>query len=85
MKIKHIVIATTMMVSLSSIAQKDELKALKKMYAKEEIKGNDLIEYKSLVSKVEPLATEESDRRVRCYLRVFVLRGSSGRWHGRGL
>ena len=72
MKIKHIVIATTMMVSLSSIAQKDELKALKKMYAKEEIKGNDLIEYKSLVSKVEPLATEESDKVYATFYKSMV-------------
>ena len=62
MKIKHIVLATTMMVGLSGSAQKDELKALKKIYAKEEIKGNDLTEYKSYVSKVQPLATEESDK-----------------------
>lgn len=62
MKIKHIVLATTMMVTLSAFAQKDELKALKKIYAKEEIKGNDLAEYKALVTKVEPLATEEGDK-----------------------
>ena len=62
MKIKHIVLATTMMVTLSTFAQKDELKALKKIYAKEEIKGADLSEYKALVTKVEPLATEESDK-----------------------
>ena len=62
MNIKHIVLATTMMVTLSTFAQKDELKALKKIYAKEEIKGNDLAEYKALVAKVEPLATEEGDK-----------------------
>ena len=62
MKIKHIVLATTMMATLSTFAQKDELKALKKIYAKEEIKGADLSEYKVLVSKVEPLAIEESDK-----------------------
>ena len=62
MKIKHIVLATTMMATISSFAQKDELKALKKIYAKEEIKGNDLAEYKALVAKVEPLVTEESDK-----------------------
>ena len=62
MKIKHIVLATTMMVTLSTFAQKDELKALKKIYAKEEIKGNDLIEYKSILTKLEPIAIEEADK-----------------------
>jgi len=42
MKIKQIIIAGTLLVSVASFAQKDELKALKKIYAKEEIKGEDL-------------------------------------------
>ncbi|WP_395045559.1 hypothetical protein [Flavobacterium sp.] len=62
MKIKQLIIAGTLLVSVASFAQKDELKALKKIYAKAEIKGADLAEYKSLVAKVEPLATEESDK-----------------------
>ena len=62
MKIKHIVLTVSILVSVATFAQKDELKALKKIYAKDEIKGNDLIEYKSLVVKVEPLAIEESDK-----------------------
>ena len=62
MKIKHIVLATTMMATLSNFAQKDELKALKKIYAKEEIVGSELAEYKSLLSKVDPLAIEENDK-----------------------
>ncbi|WP_333601138.1 tetratricopeptide repeat protein [Flavobacterium sp.] len=62
MKIKHIVLASAILVSVSSFAQKDELKSLKKIYAKDEIKGNDLAEYKALVAKVEPMATEEGDK-----------------------
>lgn len=62
MKIKQIVIAGTLLISVASFAQKDELKALKKIYAKDEIKGNDLSEYKSLVNKVMPLVTEEGDK-----------------------
>ncbi|MFB9090081.1 tetratricopeptide repeat protein [Flavobacterium paronense] len=61
-KIKHIVLASAVLVSVSSFAQKDELKTLKKIYGRDEIKGNDLVEYKSLVSKAEPLATEEGDK-----------------------
>ena len=62
MKIKHIVLASAVLVSVSSFAQKDELKSLKKIYGRDEIKGNDLVEYKSLVIKAEPLATEEGDK-----------------------
>ncbi len=62
MKIKQIIIAGTLLVSVASFAQKDELKALKKIYAKDEIKGDDLAEYKSLVNKVQPLAVEEGDK-----------------------
>ena len=58
----HIVLASAVLVSVSSFAQKDELKTLKKIYAKDEIKGNDLAEYKSLVNKAEPLASEEGDK-----------------------
>ena len=39
MKIKHIVLTASILVSVSTFAQKEELKALKKIYAKEEIKG----------------------------------------------
>lgn len=62
MKIKQIIIAGTLLISVGSFAQKDELKALKKIYAKEEIKGEDLSEYKSLVNKVQPMAVEEGDK-----------------------
>ena len=58
MKIKQIIIAGTLLVSVASFSQKDELKALKKIYAKEEIKGADLTEYKALVAKVIPIAVE---------------------------
>jgi tetratricopeptide (TPR) repeat protein len=62
MKIKQIIIATILLVTVSSFSQKDELKALKKIYSKDEIKGEDLTEYKSLTDKVLPLAIEEGDK-----------------------
>ena len=62
MKIKQIVIAGALLVSVTSFAQKDELKALKKIYNKEVIKGDDLAEFKSLADKVQPLAVEEGDK-----------------------
>lgn len=62
MRIKQMLLASAVLVSVSSFAQKEELKKLKKIYEKEVIKGNDLAEYKALVAKVEPLATEEGDK-----------------------
>lgn len=62
MKIRNFFIVGTMLISAVTFAQKDELKALKKIYAKDEIKGDDLAEYKSLVTKLEPLAIEEGDK-----------------------
>ena len=62
MKIKQIIIAGALLVSVTTFAQKDELKALKKIYNKEVIKGDDLAEYKSFVEKVQPLAVEEGDK-----------------------
>ncbi|MES2412044.1 MAG: tetratricopeptide repeat protein [Bacteroidota bacterium] len=62
MRIKHIVLASAILVSVSSFAQKDELKKLKRIYEKETRSASDIAEYKALVIKAEPLATEEGDR-----------------------
>jgi len=62
MKIKQIIIASTLLVSVASFAQKDELKALKKLYAKEIPSASDIADYKSNLNKLEPLATEEGDK-----------------------
>ena len=62
MKIKHIVLASAMIVSFSTFAQKDELKGLKKIYSKESPKPEEVVEYKSNLTKLESLATEESDK-----------------------
>ena len=62
MKIKHLVLASAILVSVSSFAQKDELKALKKIYAKDVPSANDVAEYKANLDKLIPLATEEGDK-----------------------
>lgn len=72
MKIKHILLASAVLVSVSSFAQKDELKKLKRIYEKDEIKGNDLSEYKALVIKVEPLATEEGDKIYASFYKAMI-------------
>ena len=61
-RIKHIVLAIAILVSVSSFAQKDELKALKRIYAKEVPSANDIADYKANLTKLEPLATEEGDK-----------------------
>ena len=64
MKIKHIILASAVLLSVASFAQKDELKALKKIYDKDDASAKDLIEYKGLISKTEPLIlnSNESDK-----------------------
>ncbi len=62
MKIKHIVLASTILVSVSAFAQKEELKVLKKIYAKETPKPADVAVYKANLITLEGLATEESDK-----------------------
>lgn len=62
MKIKHIVLASTILVSVATFAQKDELKALKKIYAKETPSANDMADYKANLTKLGTLATEEGDK-----------------------
>lgn len=62
MKIKSVFIAGALLVSVMSFAQKDELKALKKIYNKEVPTASDLAEYKTNLSKLETVASEESDK-----------------------
>ena len=63
MKISKLFLAGTFLVSALAVAQKDELKALKKMYGKDQLKNDEITEYKNLVAKLEGgLAIEESDK-----------------------
>lgn len=64
MKIKHIVLASAMIVSFSTFAQKDEMKGLKKIYDKQALTDKDITEYKATLGKAEPLmnAAAESDK-----------------------
>jgi tetratricopeptide (TPR) repeat protein len=62
MKIKHILLTTTLAMSISVSAQKDELKTLKKIYAKDTPSAADMQEYKAAVAKLETTATEEGDK-----------------------
>jgi tetratricopeptide (TPR) repeat protein len=62
MKTKHIVIASALLVSLSSFAQKDELKKLKRIYEKSTPTINDVSEYKANLNALQSLATTEADK-----------------------
>lgn len=62
LRIKHIVLASALLVYVSSFAQKDELKTLKKIYAKDIPNANDIVEYKTNVAKLQTLAIEEGDK-----------------------
>jgi Tfp pilus assembly protein PilF len=62
MKIKQIIITGVLLVSVVSFAQKEELKVLKKIYAKDVIGATELVDYKTNLTKLESLATEESDK-----------------------
>ena len=61
MKIKNIITTAIVMISLTSLAQKDELKALKKMYTKEALTASDVESYKANVAKLGSAATVDTD------------------------
>lgn len=72
MKIKQIVLASAMLVSVASFAQKDELKKLKKIYDKDVPTANDMAEYKATLNTLKSLAITESDKIYYDYYRVNV-------------
>ncbi|MEO8235487.1 MAG: hypothetical protein ABI549_08750 [Flavobacterium sp.] len=62
MKTKSKIIAGLLFFSLATFAQKEEMKTLKKIYAKETISSEDLIEYKKNATKLGDVAIEENDK-----------------------
>ena len=59
---KKLLLSATLLLSVATFAQKDELKTLKKIYAKETISEKDLETYKSTSDALQTLATEEADK-----------------------
>ncbi|WP_412463825.1 tetratricopeptide repeat protein [Flavobacterium mekongense] len=74
MKIKHLVMASAMIVSFSTFAQKDELKGLKKIYEKQTFTDKDIVEYKATLVKADPLiaAATEADKVYFDYYKAVV-------------
>lgn len=59
---KKLILSATLLLSIASFAQKDELKTLKKIYSKTVITDKDLVEFKAASEALEAVATEESDK-----------------------
>lgn len=72
MKIKQIVLASALLVSVSNFAQKDELKKLKKIYDKDVPSAKDVEEFKMYVGNLEKVAAEESDKIALSYYKINI-------------
>lgn len=59
---KKLVLSAALLLSVATFAQKEELKTLKKIYAKETISVKDLEAYKTASDALNTLAAEESDK-----------------------
>lgn len=59
---KRLVLSATLLLSVATFAQKEELKTLKKIYSKDVISEKDLVAYKTASDALENLAVEESDK-----------------------
>ncbi len=62
MKSKYVILLSAILISVSTFAQKDELKTLKKIYSKESPSSSDMVDFKSNLSKLEGIASEEGDK-----------------------
>jgi len=72
MKIKHVLLASAVLVSAASFSQKDELKKLKKIYDKDTPSASDVADFKANLDKLGPLATEEGDKIYYNYYKANV-------------
>lgn len=72
MKNKFVLLATALLISVSSFAQKDELKNLKKLYTKDAPSAKDVIDYKANVVKLTPLASEEGDKIYASFFKAMI-------------
>lgn len=62
MKSKYVILVSAALISVSTFAQKDELKTLKKIYTRETQTPEALVEFKTNLTKLESVATEEGDK-----------------------
>ncbi|NMH29056.1 tetratricopeptide repeat protein [Flavobacterium silvaticum] len=69
---KKTIITAALLMSLISFAQKDELKALKKIYDKDAPSVKDIASFKENLTKAEPLATDEGDKLYVAYYKAYA-------------
>lgn len=72
MKLKNIFLTLLCVLSMSTFAQKDELKKLRKIYDKDVPSTKDVEEYKNYVNSLEKVASEESDKLALKYYKVNI-------------
>lgn len=61
MKCKLVLLVSAMLLSVATFAQKEELKTLKKIYAREKTSVADMAEYKATLTKVDPLVVGSTE------------------------
>lgn len=59
---KKVTLIVAFFISIATFAQKDELKTLKKVYAKDQPSQEDVDKYKSALKSLESIATSEEDK-----------------------
>jgi len=59
---KKLVLGISLLIATATFAQKDELKALKKIYEKEQISIEEFSKFKETLAKLESVATTEDDK-----------------------
>ena len=61
MKSKFVLLASALVLSVATFAQKDELKTLKKIYGREKNSDSDIDDYKATLSKAETLVANSTE------------------------
>ncbi|HLO72524.1 MAG TPA: tetratricopeptide repeat protein [Flavobacterium sp.] len=69
---KKLILSATLLLSVATFAQKDELKTLKKIYAKDVPSAEEIQTYRSTLTALENIATEESDKVYANFYKVML-------------
>ena len=72
MKIKNVIIAGTLLISIANFAQKDEIKVLKKINSKDNISPADIETYKASSAKLSLVASTDSDINAATFYKAIL-------------
>ena len=72
MNIKNFIIVSTILISTSNFAQKDEVKSLKKIYVKTELSASDVESYKASSTKLSLIAAIDADVSAAVFFKALV-------------